>query len=249
MKTSLIELSDTSFLIYVRIDSKDRFINLEIVLKHLLNHFRTKIHLLEVDIEPKISLQFIQRYNLEYEFIEDNRDLFHTTKYRNYLISKCKTPYFFICDADIIVSPKAIIQSIEYLISSSNKCLIYPYNGMFYNVSKKIRDQYVNILNYDLLHELNKEHSLWFNHSVGGIFGGKTSSFLYYKMDNEKILGWGPDDKERYYRLKKAGFSIFRIDTPLYHLYHERNVNSNPFNYLIEEKNKKEYLKVFSKKM
>lgn len=240
-------LIDTTFLIYVRIDSEDRLINLELVLKHLLKYFDVTIFLLEVDITPKITSEFINKYGVEYEFVKDANEVFHTTKYRNYLVHRCKTPYFFICDTDIIVAPEAMIKSQEYLINfPSEKILVYPYNGDFYNISKQCREAYALTNDYKFLKENEKEHLLWFKYSTGGVFGGKTIVFKNFDIDNEKIYGWGPDDKERYYRLKRKGFKIKREDYPLYHLWHQRNRNSKPSNEHVKNENQLEYLKIFT---
>lgn len=240
-------LKNTSFLIYVRIDSEDRLINLELVLKHITRYFNTTIYLLEVDSSPKITSSFIKKHNIEYEFFEDVNEVFHTTKYRNYLLKRCKTAHFFIYDTDIIVNPEAVIKSQEYLINYPNEnVLIYPYNGDFYNISKQHRDEYALTSDYDFLKKKEKEYLPWFKYSTGGVFGGKKTAFQNYNIDNERIYGWGPDDKERYYRLKRKGFEIKRVDYPLYHLHHQRNNNSMPRNEEIKKNNQLEYLKIFS---
>ncbi|GAA3569504.1 galactosyltransferase-related protein [Snuella lapsa] len=241
------DLKNTSFLIYVRIDSEDRLVNLELVVKHITKYFNTTINLLEVDSSPKISTSFIKKHGIEYEFFEDDNEVFYTTKYRNYLIRKCKAPYFFICDTDVIAAPEALLQSIAYLTNiSNNNVLVYPYNGDCYNVSKQYRDEYALTNDYDFLKENEKEHMLWFKYSTGGVFGGKTKTFLKDGIDNENIYGWGPDDKERYYRLKRKGFTIKRMEYTLYHLYHQRNNNSRPYDEKLKNRNQIEYLKLFS---
>lgn len=247
MNNMLYNLKDTTFLIYVQIDSEDRLTNLKLVLEHLTRYFETTIFLLEVDTSPKITNQLISKYRIEYEFVKDDSDVFHTTKYRNYLVHRCRTSCFFICDTDIIIAPEAMVKSQEFLIDfPSEKILIYPYNGDFYNISMQCRDEYALTSDYEFLKRKENEHLLWFKYSTGGIFGGKTMAFKGDKVDNEKIYGWGPDDKERYYRLKRKGFKIKRIDYPLYHLYHQRNSNSSPDNEQTKKKNQLEYLKAFS---
>ena len=125
------ELNDVTFLIYVKIDSEDRLLNLELVLKHILKYFNTSVFLLEVDNSPKISEKITQNHAIEYEFYEDTNDVFHTTKYRNYMVEKCKTSCFFVCDTDVIVDPKAILQCRDYLMDNpKDKILVYPYDGV-----------------------------------------------------------------------------------------------------------------------
>jgi len=246
MYSSRQYLKDTAFLIYVRIDSEDRLLNLELVLKHISFYFKTFIYLLEVDASPKISKELVHKYEVEYEFIKDVNQIFHTTKYRNHLVKMCKTRFFFICDTDVIVSPEAILKCRDYLQRSSNKNkLVYPYNGEFFNVYRKYRDLYSEIGDYKFLIKNEENYLLWFKYSIGGVFGGFTEVFKRESIDNENIFGWGPDDKERYYRFKRKGFEIMRADEPLYHLHHERLVNSVPVNIKLKKRNQQEYLKVF----
>lgn len=59
---------------------------------------------------------------------------------------------FFICDTDIIITPKAVLKSQKHLIDiSSEKILVYPYNGDFYNTSKQFRDNYAITNDYEFL--------------------------------------------------------------------------------------------------
>lgn len=239
-------LKDTTFLIYIRIDSEDRLLNLELVLKHISFYFKTSIYLLEVDTAPKTPKELINKYEVQYEFLKDLNEIFHTTKYRNYLVKKCNSKIFFICDTDVIVSPVAILNCRDYLQSSSNKKkVVYPFNGDFFNVSSEYRDMYSEIGDYDFLVKNKEHHLLWFKYSMGGIFGGFTEVFKRQPIDNENIFGWGPDDKERYYRFKKKGFEIMRAGEPLYHLHHERLINSVPVNTKLKDENQQEYLKIF----
>lgn len=221
-------LKDTTFLIYARIDSNDRLLNLRIVIDYIKKYFTTKIYLLEVDSSAKVEEKIINRDTLTYRFIKDGDIVFHTTKYRNLMLRYCKTPYFYVCDTDVIPSPTALFKAILLLRKAVCKTLIYPYNGDFINVPSNIRDIYAKILDYEWLENKKNECTLWFRYSVGGIFGGNTSAFNKFNMDNENIYGWGPDDKERYYRLKKVGFEVVRFDFPLFHLEHQRNINSKP---------------------
>ena len=47
-------------------------------------------------------------------------------------------------------------------------------------------------------------------------------------MENENFRGSSPEDKERYYRFKKLGYDVCRLDDYVYHLEHSRGRNSWP---------------------
>ncbi len=238
-------LKDTCFLIYARIDSKDRLINLKLVIKHIITHFDTSIMLWEIDNKPRIPKEIRRLPSLDYTFIEDNDLIFHTTRYRNKMVSQCATLYFFICDSDVITSPKALLECTKQLRSTKKQMLVYPYDGKFFNVPRSVRKTYEKFNEYDFLKRKESKFKLWFQYSVGGVFGGRAHDFEEFGPDNENIYGWGPDDKERYYRLKKQGFFIKRSNSPLYHLHHDRNTNSWHASNEVRKKNELEYLKVF----
>ena len=45
-------------------------------------------------------------------------------------------------------------------------------------------------------------------------------------MENEAYYGWGNDDFDRYARFCESHLTIYRCDTPLFHLFHPRGKNS-----------------------
>ena len=45
-------------------------------------------------------------------------------------------------------------------------------------------------------------------------------------MENENFKAYAPEDKERFYRFTKLGYSVGRISDYIYHLEHSRGENS-----------------------
>jgi len=80
----LIDLSDTTFLIPVRIDSKERIKNLDIVLNYLLTKFNTNVIILEDAKEEKIFFNRIDS-RVKYIFNKNESDIFYRTKLLNAL--------------------------------------------------------------------------------------------------------------------------------------------------------------------
>lgn len=245
MKNNSHDLKDVAFLIYCRIDSEDRQRNLGLVIGHIQKYFDTNIMLWEMDTVPKIPQRIKRLAGLSYLFIKDDDPILHTTKYRNAMVRQCDVPYFFVCDTDVIAAPEALIKCTEHLRTTSERTIVFPFNGDCLDVPKIIKDQYVKNQQYSFLKNEQSHFRLWFKYVVGGIYGGRIMDFRESGPDNENIYGWGPDDKERYYRLKREGFVIVRADTPLYHLYHDRKTNSWHVNRETRTKNEQEYMKLF----
>jgi len=238
-------LSDTSFLIYTRIDSKDWLLNLKMVIEHIQRYFDANIVVWEINVESKIPKGMKELENISYRIVQDPNPILHNTKYRNHMGLKCRTSYFFINDVDVIAGPNALFSSVEHHRNANNTILMYPYNGYFYDVPTNIREEYIKSGDYEQLKIKEMEFSLWFRNSTGGIFGCRKVDLRKSGPDDEKIYDWRHDDKERYYQLKKEGFGIKHERSPLYHMNHIRKTNSRYANKGARTNNGLEHLKVF----
>ena len=61
---------------------------------------------------------------------------------------------------------------------------------------------------------------------VGGAVLMNKLKYCKAGMENEQHYGWGNDDFDRYYRFVGLGYKIHKVNTPLFHLSHSRNNNS-----------------------
>ncbi|WEK33547.1 MAG: galactosyltransferase-related protein [Candidatus Pseudobacter hemicellulosilyticus] len=218
-----IDLSDTSFVIPVRIDSADRIDNLTVIVSYLNTYFDTTIIILESDKEPRVKELTPGSY--EYIFIESTAPLFDRTSNNNRLLNACNTPIAVLYDADVIIPPDQLLKAIEGIRKKSWHFSL-PYDGRFIQVDKYCRQLFKKTLRLDFLQEAEWlfETSTW--NSVGGCFVCQLAEYKKNGMENESIEGWGHDDAERVKRLRKLGYYINRSSGPLYHLCHSRSNNS-----------------------
>jgi predicted glycosyltransferase involved in capsule biosynthesis len=238
-----IDLTDTTFLILVRVESRARKENLNTAIRYINKYFHTWIRILEVDKTP--SLYFEQQENLHYQFIQDNNTIFHTTRFRNVLIKNCNTQNFIMYDTDVIIPASQILQAVQTIRKSTNS-MVYPYDGRFYNVRGIYRKIYLKYFQEEFLTSNLEKLDLWFSTSCGGVFMANKSFYLKCGLENENIKSWGPDDKERLQRIKKLGYPVIRVSGPLLHLDHPRGTNSyHPSNELALT-NQWEYLNIWT---
>lgn len=235
------ELMDVSFLILINVDSKERHENLQVLHNYLTTYFSTNIWILEVGRSPKVQTKFLKGNSANYEFIHSFQSIFHMTKYRNYLTRKARTEIVFQCDSDVIASPLSIIEAVK-ILKHNKKAVAYPYNGLFYQVADPYRSLFGSIKDYKFLQKYRDHFSVHFTSSVGGIFGINRTFYMKCGLENEKIVGWGPDDRERYVRFKKANAEICRTKDPLFHLSHPIYSNSRAYSNSTKEKNHRVYL-------
>src|ERR1035437_7470632 len=100
----IIDLSDVTFLIPLRIDSDHRKNNLAVLLGLLNRDFKTNIIVLEAD-KTQLYHPSQEIKNLAYHFIYDEDEIFYRTRYINKMIAISSTPYIAVWDADAIAIP------------------------------------------------------------------------------------------------------------------------------------------------
>ena len=92
-----IDLEDVSFLIPVRIDSKERFENINWIIEFIWKYFNTTIIVLEADETERFHNSLVSRKI----FVKDHDRVFHRTKYINKIIINRQNPkicrfYFYV---------------------------------------------------------------------------------------------------------------------------------------------------------
>ena len=83
---------------------------------------------------------------------------------------------------------------------------------------------------------------------VGGAFLANRESYIRSGLENENFYGWGIEDGERFARWKNMGFTIERIEGPIFHLSHPRGINSAIPHPVFSVAKHREYLKSIRKK-
>ena len=233
---------EVTFIIPVRIDSKERESNLDWLIERLSRRRNTFILLLEADTESRYLLK-AKYENVKYCFVRDNDPVFYRTHYLNQLLRMADTSIVGIWDTDVVLSEKQIEESI-LTIYENRSALCYPYNGMYCSLSMQgsllLKEAGISSIN-----SLSSSDILSIStSSVGGAFFVNRNLYLQLGGENEFFYGWGCEDLERYKRLEILCQPVYRVAGPLYHLYHPRKENSWYQNEMLELSNRQEFLKV-----
>jgi len=225
-------LKDVTFVVPLRIDSSVRKENIDSLIRYTFNHFETNFIVLEADSGCK----YYPEYNpggFRYEFIADENEVFHRTKWINRLISMATTPYIAVWDADAIASPVQILESIQKL-RAEEAVMSLPYDGRFYSCDK---------ISCELLKRVPVMQLMHGYHSVGGAFIVDKEKYLEAGGENENFYGWGHEDAERVKRLEILGLPIYYSPGVLFHLWHSTGKNSWFADAGTEKHNKRELQK------
>lgn len=232
-----------TFVIPFRIDSKERLRNLRFVLKWI-EPLNATVILLEADKQSKTNGLFTNA-NIKYTFVEDANPIFHRTHYINQTIEMAATEIVAVLDTDIIVRHSMIYEAIRN-ITDYKHTIAYPYDTRFVYLSEE--DTQLLMEDMDLTWLDQKDLPLLMNRpSCGGIYLAHKKRYLALGGENERFIGWGPEDAERLRRVTIMGGKVSWTATGrAYHLSHPRHENSNYFNEDVATNLRLEFIKVCS---
>ncbi|MDL2277239.1 hypothetical protein LJC57_01480, partial [Parabacteroides sp. OttesenSCG-928-G07] len=217
-------------IIPIRLDSIIRLENVLLTIDNLLSNFETNIFLLEAAPYCNNLLKnMFRKGEINYTFIEDNDPVFYKTKYLNIMARQVSTKNVGIWDADVIINPVQIVEAVS-LLRENMFDIVYPYDGAFLDTSEILRAYY--LIHKDihfLMKNREKMKSLYSIKNVIGALGGgilaKTEKYISAGGENELFYGWGLEDGERHHRWSGFGYKIHRINGPMFHLTHPRDLN------------------------
>jgi predicted glycosyltransferase involved in capsule biosynthesis len=219
------DLKDITFTIPVRIDSQDRINNINYILDYIFTNFDTNVIVFENG--PKQVLQ-LEKENLTYQYTQGNGP-FHRTKYLNDMAKLAKTDYIANYDCDVIFPVKQILKA-HSLLKDNKVDFVYPYDGLFVNITKHVLDNEITNFNFDPVNLDPEKYQNFGRNSMGGALLWNKKAFIDGGMENEKFVSWGCEDWERFHRFTKLGYRVGRIKGPLYHISHSRTQDSNESN-------------------
>lgn len=236
------DLSDVTFLMILRIDSRDHIENANTVIRFLTRHFHTTIKILEAD-STKQYFPDQQPEGVHYEFVEDNDKILHRNRWINRLIKTVSTPYFALWNADVIAPKEQVIEAIN-ILRSGEVIISLPHDGRFYYCDSMISDLFRSTMCIDFLQKHIPVFELidGFNSLRGAYFANKIK-YLATGIENENIFSLEVEDAERIKRMEVNGLSIFHSNGPMFNLWHSQK-SFNKFESIENElNNRKEFLK------
>lgn len=222
-----IDLRDVTFNIPVRYDTDDRKNNLDCVLKYLQTNFDTNIIILECDKEPIMYSGIKNKLtgNVLYNFIAEDTPIFHRTRFLNVMAGMSQTPVIVNYDADVILRTQQYVVARNAVLDGTlDACTAFSSYTM--NVPKKYIQTINETGNVDWLSEMMCHIPHRSAVAKGGVVFWNKKKFIEVGMENENFISWGPEDQERVERCLKLGYKWGRVNGPLYHLDHQRLLNS-----------------------
>lgn len=235
MRKKVIDLTDATFIIPLRIDSQDRLRNIITSLCYLYSNFVTNVIIKEASDEPTFATHALPQIKdfcgedfviLDYEHIKTNSPVFHRQKIINQMLDQVQTKVTVNYDCDVLLPLKSYEESVE-LILNDDADVVYPYGDGLYQKQVFADDELVSaFLNSKFDFEVFEGKTRYFDAKYGFVQFFNTESYIEGGGENENFVAYAPEDVERHYRFKTLDYKIQRLDNLIYHLEHIRTPNS-----------------------
>ena len=245
------DLTKTTFIIPLRIETEDRMRNIVTTLIYLTRNFNTKIILKEVDKESIYEREVLPLLEQALEpdmlacihhiFEQSDEFTFHRTKILNDMLWMVDTPVVANYDSDIILPLESYINATNMISKgwvhpdaegSKPVKVIYPYGYGNYQWQCHVGDNEVtNFINSGFNFEYFNGHMRQWDAKYGFCQFFDTEEYKKLGGENENFVAYGYEDDERHFRFNLLS-SVGRIHEYVYHLEHGRTKNSwfnNPY--------------------
>jgi len=232
----LIDLTNATFIMPLRIESQDRLRNIILSLSYLLNNFKTNVIIQEVDSESKFQkhaapeleklVDDLSSITLIYE--ENGDPTFHRTRILNDMLMESTTDVVVNYDTDVIFPVSSYISAYKMVLEDGYD-LVYPYGQGTYQrkvtVDQNLINKFVSEKFSEKTFESNPSNEVSTSDYGWAQFFNR-QSYINGGMENENFVSYGYEDNERPVRFEKLGYKVGRVDGLIYHMEHARTMNS-----------------------
>ena len=206
-----IDLSNSTFIIPVRIESSDRVRNLITILCFLLEAFDTNVIVKEVDSKPVFEeyvLPQVREYldghikKLTHIFQQSDDPVFYRMHILNEMLALCKTDVVINYDCDVLLKIPTYLKSYDMILNERYD-LVYPFGIGDYQKQIFADDELVSeFLSNDFDFSILEQKQNHYMSQYGHVQFFNRKSYINGGMENENFKGSSPEDKERFFRFK-----------------------------------------------
>jgi hypothetical protein len=216
-RSARLGMADVTFLLPFSFDCDQRLENLWAITSWIRHHFRGPVLIGGQDLDR--AEKVVGHLDVGYVDVEPAADgQWRAATVRSALSDVAGTAIIAHWDVDVWCPPEQVRHAAAR-VRAGDVHFAYPYDGRFvhvdpaaaYGVSRggaHPHDAYVVTTHPGL--------------SVGGAVLFDTDTYRSGGRDNRLMVGWGPEDRERFDRFRDLGYRCARSPGPLYHLDHDR---------------------------
>lgn len=250
------DLTKTTFIIPLRIESVDRMRNITTTLVYLLRNFDTQIIIKEHDVESIFLKSVVPMLDealppekmekIHHIFEESDDKVFHRTRLINDMLMLVETPVVCNYDCDVLLPMNNYILAQNAILTGwvppndpeatpePVKC-VYPYGCGEYQYQLRVTDEdCTRFINSNFNFNAFEKNATLYDAKFGFVQFFDTEEYLRLGGENEGFVAYGYEDDERYTRFNMCS-QVLRLNDLIYHMEHRRTPNSWFNNPHIEE--------------
>jgi hypothetical protein len=211
-----LDLSDVTFTIPVKYDSKDRKQNIDLSVCMLQRDYDCNIHVMEQGGD------YFRYFDQWCKYSQVQGAKFHRTKMLNDMAVAARTPIVCNYDCDVFIPPMQMWMAVDAIRNGAP--IAYPYDGRFARMPR--REWFTKLeQTFDIGTVGNTQFKGKYGNpmptsSVGGCLLYNRRAFIDAGMENERMISYAPEDAERWDRFHALGLDVRRIGGALYHMDH-----------------------------
>jgi glycosyltransferase involved in cell wall biosynthesis len=206
-----------------RVSTLDREDNLRTIINFYNKLYKSiEIILVEEDIETKTKFNNDPRIKYIFAY---NKYGFNRSWAFNIGAKRTKKDILICLDNDVILEKEGLEKCVSDILDY-NVDFCTPYE-IFWNINKEETDLFKNCFNFNILKNLKKRYSEGNVNQYGGSIICRKESFLSIGGFNEIFRGWGGEDDEFVYRIKKVeAIKFYKLyNYKLLHLFHNKTLD------------------------
>lgn len=218
----------------------DRLQNTYRCLEYLLSNFgRLRVIIVEDGVRPQVDQvlrdesMLAYKDRVTYSFVEDHSRTFHRTKRLNECLKKVQTPITIIHDVDVILPLSSMVEA-QRMIAEGGYGAVTPFSNPPGCTDVPQKDAGSLVSDVTSHEKLAKSCR---NHFAGNGFSLFVATKQYAERggENEDFVSYGPEDDARLYVHTRLGLRYGRVKGRVFHMEHQRGMNSSPSNPMFAE--------------
>lgn len=217
----MINLSDLTILILVRLDSIERLENLLAICRYLISNLETNIWISEYAWYNNGMLDKLLDKKIRYSFQECYDPVFYRNRYMNQCVRTVTTPFVAVWDADVIIPVTQLKKAIE-ILRHSEADLVTPYQEPIVDAASNIKSLFLQSTSANIISQNSKiSETQNPNTLFSGVIMANRKAYLSSTLNNkEYFYDWGMEGNRQKYRWNNIGLKKQSVSGNMFRLHH-----------------------------
>jgi hypothetical protein len=172
-------------------------------------------------LQVAVSRWWQSNFGITPTTLDTSHKIFNLAAVRNKCVDESTAEIVIVTDADIICERDAIIEAIEIVATTGNTCIPYDKHHVLTHLGTS---------NYLRGKDIAKQSHAKFDSTDGGIIVTTKSMWQRHNGQDERIVGWGPEDQCWSMAYETLVGDLVRLDAVCWTMHHQlapRHIDTN----------------------